>query len=226
EIYTYVAPGARNITYDHVVSYSHQGSTIYIPGEFSASNNPHSPPSVGPKEGEGFDGYYYWRFSDEAERDVLQAINFTSESDFGDADPELTGIEDWVFDDGVLSLASNVSTATYVSKVYTGGVDISSINTTFNATGVENMTMEVTVDNGTTWHEPVPGVPLEFDDIGAKFRWRVTMAQDPTINNSPRLDWADFNTLFTPEFTELLMETTYILDIESKVLEFDQVFPF
>jgi hypothetical protein len=226
EIYTYIPPGARNVTFDHVRSYSHQGSTIYIPGQFSVASNPHSPPSIGPKEGEGFEGYHYWRFPENAQRDLVHILNFTSEADFGDADQDLTTMEEWEFTDGVLAMAANVSTSTYVSKVYTGGVDLVNVNVTFEASGSENMTLEVTADNGTSWQEPVAGVPMEFDHDGTEFRWRVTMTQDPALNNTPTLEWTDFRALFTPEFTELLMETTYIIDMESKVLEFDQVFPF
>ncbi|UCC93155.1 MAG: hypothetical protein JSW25_00305, partial [Thermoplasmata archaeon] len=226
EIYTYVHPGARNVTFDHVKPYSHQGSTIYISGDFSAIQNPDSPPAIGPKEGEGFEGYHYWRFGDDAERDLVHALNFTSETDFEDADPELTSLEEWNFTDGELSLAVNVSTATYVSKVYRGGVDLVSVNATLNATGMDNMTLEVTADNGTSWQVPEPGVKLGFDHEGNEFRWRVTMTQDTDLNNTPVLDWLDLRTAFTPEFTELLMETTYVLDMDSKVLEFNQVYPF
>jgi hypothetical protein len=226
EIYTYVPPGARNVSFDHVQPYSHQGSTIYIPGAFSYANNMASPPSIGPKEGEGFEGYHFWRFAQDAQRDLVNSLNFTSTLDFADADPEFTVMDDWNFTNGTLRLETNISSSTYVSKVYTGGVDLINVNATYLVSDEENATMEITVDNGTTWREPEHGVNLEFDDEGTEFRWRVTMTQNVSLNNTPELEWAAFDSLFTPRFNELLMETTYIMEVDGKELEFDQVFPF
>jgi hypothetical protein len=226
EVYTYISPLARNVSVDHVRSVSHQGGSIFVPGGFSRALNPHDPPAMGWMEGEEYRGYFYWRFPDNVSRDVVNTLVFESDADFNDADPDLTAMGDWNVSGGTLSLATNTSSSTWVSKRYTGGVDITSINMTISADMGENMSFKVSTDNGTTWNPIEPGTPLDVDGQGYEFRWSVSMGRDPVSNATPVLHNVSFDVQFTPESNDIWLEAQYTLDIIGGALEFSMTHPF
>jgi len=226
EIFTYIPPQARNATVDNVKAISHQGGSIFMPGDFSAAVNPDDPPVTGWMEGSGNEGYYYWKFPEAVTRDIIHALTFATSADFKDADPELTDTEEWNVTDGTLSLASNVSSSTHVSKRYLGGVDLVSVNMSFVADHGQNMSFDVSSDNGTTWLPAFNGTPLGFPGTSNEFRWRVTMTQDTSENATPVLHEVAFQVQFTPEYNDIIIEARYSLDIVDKDLVFDQVYPF
>jgi hypothetical protein len=226
EIYTYIPPGASNVSVDNIKTFSHQGSTFFMPGDFSTLHNPDDPPAKGWMDGSAYEGYYYWRFPEQADRDKVQDLGFDTTADFQDADPEFTDLEQWNVTDGMLSLSSNTSSATYVSKRYVGGVDIVRVNTTVGPIDAQNVTIEISADNGTSWHTVSNGTSTVMSGTGAEFRWRASMSQNVSGNDTPSLDRISFNIRFTPEFNDIWIETTYFLDIEGRELEFDMIFPF
>lgn len=226
EVYTYISPQARNVSIDNVRSISHQGGSIFVPGEFSRTLNPDDPPATGWMEGDDYRGYYYWRFPGNVSRDVVNTLLFESDADFSDADPDHTTMEEWNVSGGSLSLAANTSSSTWVSKRYTGGVDITSINMTISAVLEENMTFKVSTDNGTTWEPIEPGTPLDVDGQGDEFRWSVLMDRDPVSNATPVLQNVSFDVQFTPETTDIWLEAQYTMDIIGEVLEFSMTHPF
>ena len=226
EIYTYIPPEARNVSVDNIKAISHQGTSIFIPGDYSKVTNPDDPPAMGWKEGSGNEGFYFWRFPNDVSRDQLANLTFSSSADFNDADPNMTKTEEWNVSDGSLSLAENVSEAIYVSKRYTGGVNIVTVNMTFGAEHGQNMTFDVSIDNGTTWYTTSPGIPLPLDDIGGEFRWRVTMTQNLSHNATPLLYGVTFELKYTPEYTDIWIEARYTLDILEGELVIDQLYPF
>lgn len=226
EIFTYIPPEARKVSVDNIKEISHQGTSIFIPGDFSKATNPDDPPTTGWLEGSENEGYYFWRFPKDVSRDQLANLTFTSSADFNDTDPNMTKTEEWNVSDGSLSLAENVSEAIYVSKRYTGGVDIVTLNVTFGAEHGQNMTFDVSIDNGTTWYAISPGTPLPLDDIGGVFRWRVTMTQNLSHNATPLLYGVTFDVEFTPRYTDIWIEAMYMVDILKGELVIDQFFPF
>jgi len=226
EIYTYIPPEARNITVDNIKSISHQGGSIFIPGDFSRAVNPGDPPTTGWMEGTENEGYYFWRFPEQVSRDLNNRLGFSTTADFEDADPGSTDLTGWNITDNMLILASNSTTATYVSKRYTGGHDLTSVNMTTQAHHGQNMTFQVSADNGTTWGPVANGIPVQLDGVGAEFRWRVTMTQNLSHNATPILFDVAFDITFTPLNTDIWIETSYFLDIVDGGTVFDQTFPF
>ncbi len=226
EVYTYISPKARNVSVDHVRSVPHQGGSVFVPGQFSAVLNPDDPPATGWMAGDAYRGYYYWRFPEGVSRDVVHTLVFENSTDFGDADPILTATDEWNVTGDTLSLASNVSSSTWVSKRYTGGVDITSVNMSVSADLGENMTFHVSTDNGTSWSPILPGTPVDVDDQGFEFRWRVTMDREPVSNATPVLHNVSFDIEFTPETTDIWLEAQYTLDIIGGSLEFSMTHPF
>jgi hypothetical protein len=226
EVYTYIPAEATNVLMDNVESFSHQGESFFIPGPFSFANNPGDQPEVGIASEGDYAGFQYWRFPIGADRDLIHPLDFNSTGDFDDADPGLTTMGDWDTSDDSLSISDNLTSSTYVSKRYTGGVGLVLVNMTIGGENEQNMTFEVSADNGATWKVAQNGSPVAFDDEGNEFRWRVTMTQDPSDNATPVLDYAYFDITFTPESTSIWIETSYVIDIPVGGFTFDMVFPF
>jgi hypothetical protein len=226
EVYTYVPPMATNVLMDNVESFSHQGQTFFIPGPYSFANNPMDQPEVGIVQEGDYAGFHYWRFPIFADRNLLHPLSFNSTADFEDADPALTTMGEWNTSNGNLSLSDEKTSATYISKKYTGGVGLVSVNMTFKGEDEQNMTIEVSADNGTTWKPAESGSPVSFDDEGNEFRWRVTMTQNMSLNETPVLEVATFDIVLIPESTSIWIETSYVIDIPTGGVTFDMVFPF
>lgn len=216
EVYTYIPGKAENVFIDQVEAFEHQGQTFFIPGDYSASANPHSPPTFGRVGSGDYQGMGYWRFPEGADRTQRSVVSFAENADWEDMDTNLTDPEDWLIIFDSLSLDENVTQATYTSKRYTGGMDIVSINMTILGEYKSNMTFEVTWDNGTTWHPIVEGEPLPALGEGTEFRWRVTMTQNDSLNIEPIIDDAAFEVRFIPFKTEIWLEATYHIRVPSQ----------
>ncbi|MCJ2540422.1 MAG: hypothetical protein LN414_04025 [Candidatus Thermoplasmatota archaeon] len=225
-VYTYIPPMARNVLMDNVESFSHQGENFFIPGPFSFANNPGNLPEVGIIPDGLYGGFQFWKFPIGADRDTMYPLDFNTTEDFDDADPNLTEMDDWDTSDGNLTLSGDQNSSTYVSKRYVGGVGLVSVNMTMAGENEENVTIEISADDGTTWKTAENGSPLPFDNEGNEFRWRVNMTQNLSDNATPVLYYAYFDILFTPENTSLWIETSYVINIPVGGLTFDMVFPF
>jgi len=88
EVYTYISPYARNVSMDNIKSVSHQGSSVFVPGDFSRAVNPDDPPASGWVVEDGYEGYFYWRFPEGVSRDVLHTLevhrSIRVSTEFGD----------------------------------------------------------------------------------------------------------------------------------------------
>lgn len=227
EVYTYIPPDSENVLVDHVEVFEHQDMSLFIPGDYSSASNPHDPPRFG-KVGAGpYEGMAYWGFPAGADRTKTNNLVFETDEDWEDFDPNHTDGGEWKVLFNSLSLDDNVTSATYTSKMYTGGVDIVSINMSVLGFAKENMSFEVTWNNGTMWSPIVEGTPLPADGPGTGFRWRVTMTQNETLNTTPVLDGVAFRISFIPEATEVWLETVYHVRVPAgKAIEIGMVFPF
>ena len=115
-------------------------------------------------------------------------MDVDTDADFADYDPDLTDSDDIIFALGSIGLTQNATEATWTSKVFTGGSDLTEIGLSYWGFEMENMTFEVTGDNGTTWHPLESGTTSPVPGIGGEFRWRVTMTQVPADNATPFMD--------------------------------------
>jgi hypothetical protein len=227
KVYVSIPSDARTVSLDNVYAVPHQGTTFFTAGAFSATKNPEDPPETGREASGDYAGFYYWSFPSGADRMVHHPLTFTSYDDFNDTDENLTERDHWHIEGGNLSLAANVSSASYVSKVYMGGTDISSINVTFQAIDPgSNMTVHVSKDNGTTWSQAGNGTDIEPPGKGTEFRWRVDMVQNVTANNTPVLEELSFDIILVPASTDIWLQATYLMDIPKDGLEFEVMTPF
>ncbi len=227
EVYMSVPTDAADLSLDHVDSVPHQGSSVFIPGRYSLSHNPDDPPETGRVSGGDFDGFYYWRFPSMADRDTDATLAFNTTEDFEDYDDNFTDPEEWEISNGTLTLAGNVSSATYTSKMYLGGEGIKSVNLTYDGLVMENMSLEITIDNGTTWMTVENGKTVTTEEEeGNEFRWRVTMTQNVSDPLPPVLDVVTAEVEFTPPWTEIWLEASYSMWIPKEGLVFDLQFPF
>ncbi len=225
EVYISVPDDAKSIIVEQVESIPHQGQNIYVPGKYSAMENPDDPPETGRVTEGDYEGFYYWRFPEHADRSENDTMDVDTDEDFADYDPELTDPDDFIFSFGSIGLAENVTEATYTSKMFTGH-ELTKVGLSYWGYEMENMTFEVTGDNGTTWHPVESGTTSPIPGGGNQFRWRVNMTQDLADDAPPILDWVTFVIHFMPETTDTWIEASYLLLIPEEGLEFDQMFPF
>ena len=226
EVYMSIPLEAGNILLDQVEDVPHGDTTVFLPGRYSAAKNPDDPPETGRVEGGDFDGFYYWRFGAGADRSTSTVLRFNSTEDLEDYDDNFTDPAEWNINEGRLSLAENVSEATYTSKMYLGGKGIVSIDLTSDGLVQENMSFEITVDNGTTWIPAANGEVIDTTGGGNEFRWRITMTQNVSDPAPPVLDFVNVDAHFIPPNTKLLLEATYTLWIHEEGLHFTLFFPF
>jgi hypothetical protein len=225
-LYAYVPDGARNVTIEQMESISHQGTSIFSPGKYSVQQNPDNPPTVELVEDGELAGMYSWSFPSGIDRMSHASVPFSSQEEMEDFDPELTNASEWTIFNGTVGLAPDIGSATYTSKRYIAGTDVLSVNITYLASGAEgNMTFEVTKDNGTTWI-PIQNATLTpLDGAGSKLRWRVSMIQDPSLNNTPVLEYLVLAVDFIEEVETIWIQAEYWLEIPTKGLEFDIFLP-
>lgn len=216
EVLTFVPGKAENVLVDQVEAFEHQGQTFFIPGDYSLSANPHSPPAFGRVSDGDYTGMAYWRFPEGADRTRRSAIAFATNEDWEDMDLNLTDREDFLIVFDSLSLDGNRTEGTYTSKRYTGGQDIVSINMTLLGEHKANMTFEVSWDNGSAWWPIIEGEPLPANGQGTEFRWRVTMTQNGSLDINPIIDDISFEIRFIPFNTEIWLETTYHLRVPAQ----------
>ncbi len=225
EVYVSMPEDAKSIIMEQVEGIPHQGQSIYVPGRYSAMENPDDPPETGWVTDGDYEGFYYWRFPEQADRSENDNMDVDTDEDFADYDPELTDPDDFTFTFGSIGLAENVTEATYTSKKFTG-LALTKVGLTYWGFEMENMTFEVTGDNGTTWHPAESGTTSPLPGMGNEFRWRVTMTQDMADNATPFLDWVTWVIHFMPKTTDTWIEVSYLMQIPKEGLEFDKMFPF
>ncbi|MCK4971304.1 MAG: hypothetical protein KAS77_12265, partial [Thermoplasmata archaeon] len=225
EVYVSMPEDAKSIIVEQVESIPHQGQNIYVPGKYSAMQNPDDPPETGRVTEGDYEGFYYWRFPEHADRSENDTMDVDTDEDFADYDPELTDPDDFIFSFGSIGLAENVTGATYTSKMFTGH-ELTQVGLSYWGYEMENMTFEVTGDNGTTWHPAESGTTSAIPGGGNQFRWRVNMTQDLADDAPPILDWVTFIIHFMPDTTDTWIEASYLLLIPEEGLELDEMFPF
>ncbi len=225
EVYVSMPEDAKSIIVEQVKSIPHQGQNIFVPGKYSAMQNPDDPPETGRVTEGDYEGFYYWRFPEHADRSENDTMDVDTDEDFADYDPELTDPDDFIFSFGSIGLAENVTEATYTSKMFTGH-ELTKVGLSYWGYEMENMTFEVTGDNGTTWHPAESGTTSPIPGGGNQFRWRVNMTQDLADDAPPILDWVTFTIHFMPETTDTWIEASYLMQIPKEGLEFDKMFPF
>jgi len=226
EVYTYIPPLAKDISLDHVVAVDQDGTSVYLPGEFSAQTNPGDPPATGWTREGTYSAFYSWRFPEEAQRGRSYTMDVDSTLDFRTFDGELTNGGDWDTSGGMLMLLPDLTSSTYVSGMNLAGLDILSVDMSIQGRSLENMTFDASADNGTIWSPIVEGTPLETPGPGNEFRWRVSFTQDGSMQDLPALERVVFDILYTPESTDIWLETSYTLDLPEEGVEFDFSFPF
>lgn len=225
EIYISMPEDARSIIVEQVDAVPHQGQSIYVPGKYSAMQNPGNYPETGWITEGDYEGFYFWRFPEGADRSENFTLDVDTDEDFADYDPELTDPDNFVFSFGTILLADNVTEATYTSKLYTGA-PLTKVGLSSGAYEEENMTFQVTGDNGTTWHLVESGTTSPIPGEGTEFRWRVTMTQDLADDAPPILDWMRLIIYFLPESTDTWIEASYLMQLPKEGLEIDVMFPF
>jgi hypothetical protein len=226
-LYAYAPLQALNASVANVEALSHQGTSIFVPGPYSIAENPDNPPTLAYVTDGPYAGMYTWAFPEGTDRSSHASIVFSSQEDLEDYDPEATNASQWTIVDGSLRLAPGIESAVYTSKRYMAGTDIIGVNLTLLAEGTkENMTFEVTQDNGTTWHMVENATYATLDGVGYELRWRVTMTQDVAVNNTPLLDYAVVAVDFLEGATEVWLEMKYWLIIPKEGLEFNLWMPF
>lgn len=226
EVYISMPEDAKSIIVEQVEGIPHQGQNIYVPGKYSAMKNPDDPPGTGWVTEGDYEGFYYWRFPEHADRSENDTMDVDTDEDFADYDPELTDPDNFLFSFGSIGLAANVTEATYTSKVYTGDSHLTEVGLSYWGFEMENMTFEVTGDNGTTWHPAEPGTTSPIPGEGKEFRWRVTMTQELADNATPFLDWVTLVIHYMPATTDIWIEASYLMLIPEEGLGLDIMFPF
>ncbi len=226
EVYVSMPDEAQSIIVEQVEGIPHQGQSIFVPGKYSAMQNPEDPPEKGRVTEGDYEGFYYWRFPEHADRSENDSMDVDTDEDFADYDPQLTDPDDFIFSFGSIGLAQNVTEATWTSKMFSGGADLTEIGLSYWGFEMDNMTFEVTGDNGTTWHPAEPSTTSPVPEIGSEFRWRVTMTQVLADNATPFLDWVTLVIHFLPYTTDTWIEASYLMEIPKEGLGFDIMFPF
>jgi len=226
EVYISVPLDAKSILIEQVEGIPHEGQSIYVPGKYSAMENPGDHPETGRVTDGDYKDFYYWRFPEHADRSENDTMDVDTDEDFADYDPELTDPDDFFFTFGSIGLAENVTEATYTSKMYSGKDHVTKVGLSYWGYEMDNMTFEVSSDNGTTWHPAESGTTSPVPGEGRQFRWRVTMTQDLADDAPPILDWLTLVIHFMPETTDTWIEVSYLMQIPKEGLEFDKMFPF
>jgi hypothetical protein len=226
EVYTYLHPDAQDISVDHVNAVDQQGTSVYLPGEFSADANPADPPATGWTSEGNYASFYYWRFPEAAQRGRGYTLDVNSTLDLRQYDEEKTTGTDWDTSGGMLMLLPHLETSTYVSGPTLAGMDLLTVDMSLEGQATENMTFSVSQDNGTTWTPISVDGPLELPGDGGVFRWMVTFTQHDSMTQLPALERVTFDLLYTPESNDIWLETSYTLDIPEDGLEFDFTLPF
>jgi hypothetical protein len=226
EVYISMPEDAKSIIVEQVEGIPHEGGSIFVPGKYSAMKNPGNHPETGRVTDGDYEGFYYWRFPEGADRSDNDTFDVDTDEDFADFDPELTDPDNFMFSFGSIMLAENVTEAIYTSKVYTGESHLTKAGLSFWGYEMENMTFEVTGDNGTTWHPAEAGTTSPIPGEGKEFRWRVTMTQDLDDDAPPILDWMTLILYFMPAKFETWIEASYLMEIPKEGLGIDKMFPF
>jgi hypothetical protein len=226
EIYTYIHPYAQDISLEQVRGADQQWTSIYLPGEYIANTDPQDLPGTGWIEEGNYSGLYAWSFPVTAQRGRERTVDVDTTLDFRQFDGQMTAAGDWDTSGGTLVMLPDRESSTYVSATHPIGMDLLTVEMTLEGRSTENMTFDVSEDNGTTWTAISQGTPVDLPGTGAEFKWRVEFTQDASMEEAPSLDRVVFDLAYTPESNEIWLETTYTIDIPEDGLELFLSLPF
>lgn len=182
-VYASIPASATNIVFDNVEPFSHAGLTVFRPGPFSADANPSNPPATGRVSAGPLSGLYFWQMPSGASRALSAVRNPFTEGTLADYDPAATTTDAWAIGNRSLALRAGVPEANYTGKTVELGRDIESVNVTWSGTGVvDNLTVQVSADDGATWVEAVnatPGAPMELRGSFPDMSW-------PEVKTGPK----------------------------------------
>ena len=170
-------PGdAQGVSIDNVEAFSYGGSTVYMPGRYSATANPADPPTKGTVASGAHQGMRYWRFGSSADRSrnlTLEPVPATGATVY---DAALTEAAAWNVTGGTLRPAAGRLNATMTSPVVLECHDVVSVNLTWTGQGgYWEVRFEASADNGTTWVPLANGTEVPMAGTGGELRWRLTM---------------------------------------------------
>ncbi len=215
-LYASIPMAATDIVFDHVEPFSHAGVTVFVDGAYSAGKNPTSPPAKGRVSSGPLSGLYFWQFPSGVSRAQTVVRNPFAEGTLTDFEPAATTADAWDIGNGTLALKEGVGAAVYTGRTVRLGHDIVSVNVTWSGAGIgENLTVQVSADDGATWEEARNGTPRSMDGTSAALRWRVSMVQDTALNNTPVMTNMSVKVNHVPESIDIWMNLEYNLQLDS-----------
>ena len=218
-VYLAVPDGAQGVSYDNVEPFSHAGSTVYVPGRYSATANPSDPPAKGTLTGGRYEGMRYWTFPASADRSsnvTLEPVPATGGALF---DANLTDAGAWNVTDGKVRLAGGTS-ATMTSPVVLECHDVVAVNLTWTGDpGSGSVALEASADNGTTWVPVANATEVPMAGTDGALRWRLTMTAPYYVYPAPAVDSLRLVVRQVPLAEDLWFQADWTMSARDGLLE-------
>ena len=218
-VYLAVPDGAQGVSYDNVEPFSHAGSTVYVPGRYSATANPSDPPAKGTLTGGRYEGMRYWTFPASADRSSNVTLEPVPAAGGALFDANLTDAGAWNITDGKVRLAGG-TTATMTSPVVIECHDVVVVNLTWTGDpGAGSVAFEASADNGTTWTPVANATEVAMAGTGGALRWRLTMTAPFYAYPAPTVDSLRLVVRQVPLAEDLWFQADWTMSTRDGLLE-------